>query len=112
MGAAQALGVGAEAGAPPAHDRDVYNCFDCVKDHGAWKQWGVMQILDMQKSLRQYAGPGHSNDPDMLEVGNGMSASEDRAHFSMWRMLARRSSPETTCARCHARQGTRSPTGR
>jgi alpha-galactosidase len=67
---------------------DIYNCFDCVKDHGTWKQWGVIQILDMQKGLREHAGPGHWNDPDMLEVGNGMSASEDRAHFSMWCMLA------------------------
>jgi alpha-galactosidase len=67
---------------------DIYNCFDCVKDHVTWKQWGVMQILDMQKGLREHAGPGHWNDPDMLEVGNGMSASEDRAHFSMWCMLA------------------------
>ncbi len=67
---------------------DIYNCFDCVKDHGTWKSWGVMQILDMQKGLREHAGPGHWNDPDMLEVGNGMSVSEDRAHFSMWAMLA------------------------
>jgi alpha-galactosidase len=47
-----------------------------------------LQILDMQKGLREHAGPGHWNDPDMLEVGNGMSDSEDRAHFSMWCMLA------------------------
>ena len=67
---------------------DIYNCFDCVKDHGTWKSWGVMQILDMQKGLREHAGPGHWNDPDMLEVGNGMAANEDRAHFSMWCMLA------------------------
>ena len=53
-----------------------------------WKESGVMQILDLQDGLRQYAGPGHWNDPDMLEVGNGMSVSEDRAHFSMWCMLA------------------------
>src|SRR5208282_5129280 len=37
---------------------------------------------------RKYAGPGHWNDPDMLEVGNGMAVNEDRAHFSMWCMLA------------------------
>jgi alpha-galactosidase len=67
---------------------DIYNCFDCVKDHGTWKQWGVVQILDMQKGLREHAGPGHWNDPDMLEVGNGMPANEDRAHFAMWCMLA------------------------
>jgi len=48
----------------------------------------VLTIIDLQKNIRQYAGPGHWNDPDMLEVGNGMSENEDRAHFSMWCMLA------------------------
>ena len=67
---------------------DIYNCFDCVNDHGTWKSWGVMQIIDKQEGLRQYAGPGHWNDPDMLEVGNGMSVNQDRAHFTMWCMLA------------------------
>ena len=67
---------------------DIYPCFDCVKDHVTWKQWGAMYILDMQNGLRKYAGPGHWNDPDMLEVGNGMSQNEDKAHFTMWCMLA------------------------
>src|SRR5262249_43037993 len=36
-----------------------------------------------------YAGPGHWNDPDMLEVGNkGLSAVEARSHFSFWALLA------------------------
>ncbi|MGZ3299170.1 MAG: glycoside hydrolase family 27 protein, partial [Asticcacaulis sp.] len=35
------------------------------------------------------AGPGHWNDPDMLEVGNGgMTTTEYTAHFSLWAMLA------------------------
>ena len=67
---------------------DVHECFDCVVDHGTWKSWGVMQILDMQEGLRVHAGPEHWNDPDMLEVGNGMTTAEDRAHFSLWAMLA------------------------
>lgn len=68
---------------------DIYDCFDCFKKQGGWTANGVMKILDMQKDIRQYAGPGHWNDPDMLEVGNGgMSESEDRAHFSMWCMIA------------------------
>jgi alpha-galactosidase len=67
---------------------DIYNCFDCIIDHTTYKDWGVLQILDKQDGLRQYAGPGHWNDPDMLEVGNGMPANEERAHFSMWCMLA------------------------
>ncbi|MBC8094238.1 MAG: glycoside hydrolase family 27 protein, partial [Akkermansiaceae bacterium] len=67
---------------------DIYNCFDCIDDRGSYKNLGVLQILDLQKKLREYAGPGHWNDPDMLEVGNGMPVNEDRAHFSMWCMLS------------------------
>ena len=67
---------------------DITACFDCVVDHGTWKSSGVLQILDKQDGLRAHAGPDHWNDPDMLEVGNGMSPGEDRAHFSLWAMLA------------------------
>jgi alpha-galactosidase len=35
-------------------------------------------------ALASYAGPGGWNDPDMLEVGNGMSATEDQSEFSLW----------------------------
>jgi alpha-galactosidase len=67
---------------------DIYPCWDCEYNHGTWSSWGVLRILDMREGIRVYAGPGHFNDPDMLEVGNGMSQNEDRAHFSMWAMLA------------------------
>ena len=67
---------------------DITNCWDCELNHGTWSQLGVLRILDLQKPLRRFAGPGHWNDPDMLEVGNGMTATEDRAHFTMWAMLA------------------------
>lgn len=67
---------------------DIYHCFDCKKDNGGWFSWGVVQILDMQDGLRKYAGPGHWNDPDMMEVGNGMTVAEDRSHFTLWCMLA------------------------
>jgi alpha-galactosidase len=50
---------------------------------------GVMNILDRQVGLEGAAGPGHWNDPDMLEVGNGgMTDGEYRAHFSLWAILA------------------------
>ncbi|RRA50151.1 glycoside hydrolase family 27 protein [Acidipila sp. EB88] len=42
-----------------------------------------------QAGLAKYAGPGHWNDPDMLEVGNGgMSQDEYRTHMTLWAMLA------------------------
>lgn len=67
---------------------DISAKFDSYVDHGTWKQLGVMPIVDLQDTLRRYAGPGHWNDPDMLEVGNGMSVNEDKSHFSLWCMLA------------------------
>lgn len=65
---------------------DIHNCFDC--ESPATYEHGVMQNFDKQKELRRYAGPGHWNDPDMLEVGNGMTVEEDRSHFTLWCMLA------------------------
>ena len=49
----------------------------------------IYAILSQQAGLEKYAGPGHWNDPDMLEVGNGkLTLAENRSHFSMWAMLA------------------------
>jgi alpha-galactosidase len=67
---------------------DIYAAFDSLEYHNNWNALGVLRIINLQKSIRQYSGPDHWNDPDMLEVGNGMSVNEDRAHFSMWCMLA------------------------
>ncbi|MGW5654366.1 NPCBM/NEW2 domain-containing protein [Streptomyces humi] len=52
--------------------------------------WGSMlSILKQNLPLAPYAGPGHWNDPDMLEVGNGgMTDTEYRSHFSMWSIMA------------------------
>jgi alpha-galactosidase len=41
-----------------------------------------------EAGLAPYAGPGHWNDPDILEVGNGMTSDEDRTNFSLWAILA------------------------
>jgi alpha-galactosidase len=42
-----------------------------------------------QAGLARYAGPGHWNDPDMLEVGNGkLTPDENRTHMGLWAMLA------------------------
>jgi alpha-galactosidase len=81
--------------------QDVGNLWRTTGDIGdLWagkKRWpdggccalGVLDILDLQAGLDSFAGPGHWNDPDMLEVGNGgMTAAEYRAHFSLWCLLA------------------------
>ena len=39
--------------------------------------------------ISPYTRPGHWNDPDMLEIGNGgMTADEYSTHMSLWSMLA------------------------
>ncbi len=56
---------------------------------GGCCELGMVDILDLQVGLESFSGPGHWNDPDMLEVGNGgMTTPEYRAHFSFWAMLA------------------------
>lgn len=52
--------------------------------------WGSMiGKAQANRVLAQWAGPGHWNDPDMLEVGNGgMTATEYRTHFSLWAIMA------------------------
>ena len=56
---------------------------------GTCCEFGMLNIVDLQVGLESFAGPGHWNDPDMLEVGNGgMTTPEYRAHFSLWCVLA------------------------
>ncbi|GGA44177.1 glycoside hydrolase family 27 protein [Dyella nitratireducens] len=49
----------------------------------------IYALASQQAGLAAYSRPGHWNDPDMLEVGNGqLTAAENRSHFSWWAMLA------------------------
>jgi len=48
----------------------------------------IIRCIDANKEQYAGAGPGHWNDPDMLEVGNGLNDLEGRAHFSMWAIMA------------------------
>jgi alpha-galactosidase len=52
--------------------------------------WDRMTLIGFsQAGLARYAGPGHWNDPDMLEVGNGkLTLDENRVHMSLWVLLA------------------------
>jgi alpha-galactosidase len=65
---------------------DIVDCFDCVYN---WGGMGFAKILDKNADLAPYAGPGHWNDPDMLEVGNkALTPTECRSHFALWCMMA------------------------
>ncbi|PYT47944.1 MAG: alpha-galactosidase [Acidobacteria bacterium] len=52
--------------------------------------WDSMTKIGFsQDELAIWAAPGHWNDPDMLEIGNGgMTDDEYRTHMSLWAILA------------------------
>jgi alpha-galactosidase len=63
----------------------------------AWRTTGdirdtwesMTKIGFAQDELGPWAKPGHWNDPDMLEIGNGgMTDDEYRTHMSLWSILA------------------------
>ena len=85
------INPGDGSGCPPG------NCsIDASKIANMWRigfdisgTWSSMiGLVDLDRDLYQYAGPGHWNDPDMMEVGNGLNDTEGRTHFSMWAILA------------------------
>lgn len=70
---------------------DIWPYFDTIpaEFENQWHGDPVMKLVDLNEPLRAYAGPGHWNDPDMLEVGNGsLTLAENRAHFTLWCMMA------------------------
>src|SRR5947209_12129217 len=67
---------------------DIWDSFNKNDKEHTWAH-PVTDIVDLNEPLWPFAGPGHWNDPDMLEVGNGgMSPTEYRSHFSLWAMMA------------------------
>jgi alpha-galactosidase len=69
----------------PKTGANLWRTTDDIQDN--WKT--VSGIGFSQSDLARYAGPGHWNDPDMLEVGNGgMTTTEYRTHFSLWCLLS------------------------
>jgi len=57
----------------------VYYCADTSA--------GDIVIHPAFNGLWQFAGPGHWNDPDMLQVGNLKNDIENKTHFGLWCIL-------------------------
>ncbi|HLO20039.1 MAG TPA: glycoside hydrolase family 27 protein [Sphingomicrobium sp.] len=67
---------------------DIWDSFSTKDKAHDWAH-PVTEIVDLNEPLWPFAGPGHWNDADMLEVGNGgMTPTENRSHFSLWAMMA------------------------
>ena len=51
--------------------------------------WGsVKAIIHKNLYLSAYAGGGHYNDMDMLEIGRGLKPEEEEVHFGMWCIMS------------------------
>lgn len=50
--------------------------------------WSVKHIVEKNLYLSAYAGGGHYNDMDMLEMGRGLSPSEEEVHFGLWCIMS------------------------
>jgi len=48
----------------------------------------VLRQIDRIRPLRRFCGPGHVNDLDMMQIGNGLGPEEETAHFVMWCMMS------------------------
>lgn len=48
----------------------------------------VKHIISKNMYLSAFAGDGHYNDMDMLEIGRGMSRAEEETHFGMWCIMS------------------------
>jgi alpha-galactosidase len=69
----------------PSVGGNLWRTTDDINDHYD----RMAQIGFSQAGMAKFAAPGHWNDPDMLEVGNGgMNAEEYRTHMSLWAILA------------------------
>jgi len=67
------------------HSGQLWRTTADIRDN--WES--VLWILEANNRHHAAAGPGHWNDPDMLEVGNGgMTLEEYRSHFSLWAIMA------------------------
>jgi alpha-galactosidase len=79
------------------HGRGAVWDYSAAEGANLWRTTGdikdtyarMLAIGFAQQGLEGFAGPGHWNDPDMLEVGNGgMKDNEYRMHMSLWCLLA------------------------
>jgi len=66
---------------------DITNAWDTGQTNGF--PMGIQNIVNVNVPLAANAGPGHFNDPDMMEVGRGgMTDTEMRSHFALWSVMA------------------------
>jgi alpha-galactosidase len=62
----------------------MWRTFKDTKNDWNW----ILKCLDYNDMWQDYAGPGGWNDPDILEVGNGvLTLVESKSQFTLWSLI-------------------------
>lgn len=74
----------------PKVGANLWRTTDDVSHHIGLEEYTRMMFVGFgQDGLQRYAGPGHWNDPDFLQIGNrGLDINEDKTQISLWSLLA------------------------
>jgi alpha-galactosidase len=74
----------------PKVGANLWRTTDDVSNRIDFQEYARMMFVGFdQNGLQSYAGPGHWNDPDFLQIGNrGLDLNEDRTQMSLWSLLA------------------------
>lgn len=74
----------------PKIGANLWRTTDDVSNHIDFQEYARMMFVGFgQDGLQRYAGPGHWNDPDFLQIGNrGLNLDEDKTQMSLWSLLA------------------------
>lgn len=74
----------------PKVGANLWRTTDDVSNRIDFQEYARMMFVGFgQNGLQSYAGPGHWNDPDFLQIGNrGLDLDEDKTQMSLWSLLA------------------------
>lgn len=83
-------GIGAPWIWGPKIGANLWRTTDDVSNRIDFQEYARMMFVGFgQEGLQQFAGPGHWNDPDFLQIGNqNLNLDEDKTQMSLWSLLA------------------------
>lgn len=74
----------------PKIGANLWRTTDDVSNRINFQEYARMMFIGFgQEGLQHFAGPGHWNDPDFLQIGNqGLNLDEDKTQMTLWSLLA------------------------
>ena len=74
----------------PKIGANLWRTTDDVSNKIDFQEYARMMFVGFgQEGLQHFAGPGHWNDPDFLQIGNrGLNLDEEKTQMTLWSLLA------------------------